>query len=79
VNVLSVLLHFIAMHAFTFACVFVICICGNGSAATDERTGEQVAVKKIPCAFDHTTYAKRTLREIRLLRLLNHDNVGPQC
>lgn len=26
-------------------------------------------------AFEHKIYAKRTLRELRLLRILKHDNV----
>lgn len=34
-----------------------------------------VAIKKIEKAFEQKTYAKRTLREIRILRLLNHENV----
>jgi len=44
-------------------------------AAHDEAAGEAVAIKKISNAFEHATYTKRTLREIRLLRLLQHDNV----
>jgi len=44
-------------------------------AAHDEVAGEAVAIKKISNAFEHATYTKRTLREIRLLRLLQHDNV----
>jgi len=31
---------------------------------------QQVAIKKIARVFDHATVAKRTLREIRLMRLL---------
>ena len=37
-------------------------------AALDEASGETVAIKKITNAFEHELYAKRTLREIRLLR-----------
>ena len=44
-------------------------------AALDEDSGETVAIKKITNAFEHELYAKRTLREIRLLRLLKHDNL----
>lgn len=42
-------------------------------AARDEETKSLVAIKKITNAFEHTTYTKRTLREIRLLRLLQHE------
>jgi len=34
-----------------------------------------VAIKKIEKAFDQRIYTKRTLRELKLLRLLNHENV----
>lgn len=34
-----------------------------------------VAIKKIEKAFEHPLYAKRTLRELKILRLLNHENV----
>ena len=44
-------------------------------AAKDERTGAKVAIKKIGRAFEHSTYTRRTLREIRLLRLLKHENL----
>lgn len=47
-------------------------------AAKDELAedgNEMVAIKKIHNAFEHAVYTKRTLREIRLLRLLQHENV----
>lgn len=34
-----------------------------------------VAIKKIEKAFEHPLYAKRTLREMKILRLLSHENV----
>lgn len=37
--------------------------------------GGQVAIKKIPGAFDDLVDAKRIVREIRLLRHFNHENV----
>ncbi|RCV20604.1 hypothetical protein SETIT_4G069900v2 [Setaria italica] len=37
-------------------------------------TGEQVAIKKIANAFDNKIDAKRTLREIKLLRHMDHEN-----
>ncbi|KAL1818942.1 hypothetical protein DCAR_0415173 [Daucus carota subsp. sativus] len=39
------------------------------------ETNEMVAVKKIANAFDNYMDAKRTLREIKLLRHLDHENV----
>lgn len=44
-------------------------------SARDTRTGEMVAIKKIEKAFEHTTFAKRTLRELIILRLLEHENI----
>lgn len=44
-------------------------------AARDNLSGDNVAIKKIPNAFANLTDTKRTLREIRLLRHLQHENV----
>ncbi|KAL9234491.1 hypothetical protein vseg_009361 [Gypsophila vaccaria] len=44
-------------------------------AAVNSQTGEEVAIKKISSAFDNRVDAKRTLREIKLLCHMNHDNV----
>eukprot|EP00743_Colponemidia_sp_Colp-15_P001682 GILK01001838.1.p1 GENE.GILK01001838.1~~GILK01001838.1.p1 ORF type:complete len:394 (-),score=37.18 GILK01001838.1:268-1449(-) len=44
-------------------------------AAKDEETGELVAIKKIERAFEHTTFTLRTLRELKILRLLAHENI----
>ena len=38
-------------------------------------TGEKTAIKKIGNAFENLTDARRTLREIKLLRHLKHDNI----
>ncbi|KAH7533201.1 hypothetical protein FEM48_Zijuj04G0105000 [Ziziphus jujuba var. spinosa] len=45
------------------------------SAAVNSETHEEVAIKKIGNAFDNRIDAKRTLREIKLLRHMNHENV----
>lgn len=45
------------------------------SCATNSETNEEVAIKKIANAFDNRIDAKRTLREIKLLRHMDHDNV----
>ncbi|ERE67739.1 mitogen-activated protein kinase 7-like protein [Cricetulus griseus] len=39
------------------------------------RGGQQVAIKKIPNAFDVVTNAKRTLRELKILKHFKHDNI----
>ncbi|EOA24229.1 hypothetical protein CARUB_v10017466mg [Capsella rubella] len=41
----------------------------------DTETNELVAMKKIANAFDNHMDAKRTLREIKLLRHLDHENI----
>lgn len=46
------------------------------SAAVNSDTHEQVAIKKIGNAFDNIVDAKRTLREIKLLRHMDHQNVS---
>ena len=42
----------------------------------NSETGEHVAIKKIANAFDNKIDAKRTLREIKLLRHMDHENVS---
>ena len=44
-------------------------------AAKDNRTGQRVAIKKIPKIFDIPAVAKRTYRELKILRHLRHDNI----
>lgn len=46
------------------------------SAAVNSDTHEEVAIKKIGNAFDNIIDAKRTLREIKLLRHMDHENVS---
>jgi len=43
--------------------------------AIDKRTGELVAIKKNKKVFNHQADAKKILREIKLLRHLNHPDV----
>lgn len=43
-------------------------------SALNSETNEQVAFKKIPNAFDNLIDARRTLREIKLLRHMQHEN-----
>lgn len=44
-------------------------------SAEDEETHQPVAVKKIEGVFEHITITKRTLRELRILRHLQHENL----
>lgn len=44
-------------------------------AARDEAIDEHIAIKKIENAFEHITFTKRTLRELRILRHLQHENL----
>jgi len=58
----------------------IVDIVGSGAygivvSARDKRTGEMVAIKKIEKAFDHPTFTKRTLRELKILRLAQHENI----
>jgi len=48
-------------------------------SAQDARDCSKVAVKKIPKAFQDEIDAKRILREIKLLRCLNHENIINIC
>ena len=45
-------------------------------SANDEKNNDKVAIKKVPRAFDDLIDAKRILREIRLLRHFDHENVS---
>ncbi|WJX60282.1 Mitogen-activated protein kinase 4 [Trifolium repens] len=44
-------------------------------AAVNSDTHEEVAIKKIGNTFDNIIDAKRTLREIKLLRHMDHENI----
>ena len=44
-------------------------------AAVDNRDNSNVAIKKIEKAFEHKIFTKRTLRELKICRLLRHENV----
>lgn len=43
--------------------------------ATDSKKNAEVAIKKMERTFEHTLFAKRTLRELKILRLLQHENI----
>lgn len=44
-------------------------------SAIHQRTNDRVAIKKIPNVFDVKDIAKRTYREIKILKHFKHDNV----
>ncbi|MCO5560894.1 hypothetical protein L7F22_014514 [Adiantum nelumboides] len=44
-------------------------------SAFNVETNEEVAIKKIPNAFDNMIVAKRTLREIKILDHMDHENI----
>jgi len=48
---------------------------GYVASFKDTRSGEKFAVKKITNAFDDLVDGKRILREVKLLRQLDHDNI----
>ena len=55
-------------------------VVGKGSygvvcSATDNKTGEKVAIKKITDVFEHVSDATRILREVKLLRVLKHPDI----
>ena len=42
---------------------------------TEDSENNLVAIKKIEKAFEHKVFALRTLRELKIMRLLDHENV----
>lgn len=49
------------------------------SSADDLKTSLKVAVKKLSRPFQSIIHAKRTYRELRLLKHMNHENVSVFC
>jgi len=49
----------------------------TNSSAKDQLTGVAVAVKKIMKPFSTPVLAKRTYRELKLLKHIQHENVRP--
>jgi mitogen-activated protein kinase 1/3 len=58
--------------------VIARCLRGNlltsNSSALHKPSGQRVAIKKIT-PFDHSMFCLRTLREMKLLRYFNHENI----
>jgi hypothetical protein len=49
------------------------------SAAEDTKTAAKVAIKKVGRVFKDLTDAKRIVREIKLMRHFDHENVRGLC
>ena len=46
------------------------------SSAVDRKTDRKVAIKKLSRPFQSAIHAKRTYREIRMLKHMQHENVS---
>ena len=46
------------------------------SSALDGKTGRKVAIKKLARPFQTHIHAKRTYRELRMLKHMDHENVS---
>lgn len=65
----------------------IVNVVGSGAygvvVAVRNKAGDpsecQYAIKKIEKAFEHKVFAQRTLRELKIMRLLNHENVLQIC
>lgn len=51
-----------------------LCTDHRRSSALHKPSGQKVAIKKIT-PFDHSMFCLRTLREMKLLRYFNHENI----
>ena len=51
-----------------------VVVAAKDSSSQNEETN-LVAIKKIEKAFEHKVFTLRTLRELKIMRLLNHENV----
>jgi serine/threonine protein kinase len=66
-----VLMALFGKRAFFFnTCLILTSI----SSAVHKPSGQKVAIKKIT-PFDHSMFCLRTLREMKLLRYFNHENI----
>lgn len=46
------------------------------SSAVDQTSNQKVAIKKLARPFQSAVHAKRTYRELRMLKHMNHENVS---
>jgi len=82
-DVLGLEVHSFVVHGSTFHVpkqYDVMDPIGQGAygvvcSASCRNSDESVAIKKIENVFEHITFTKRTLRELRILRHLQHENI----
>lgn len=67
---ISILIYHLLVGSGAYGCV----IQAEDKNSKNEKD-KYVAIKKIERAFEHRLYAKRTLRELKILRLIRHENV----
>jgi len=65
--------NFEILHAVGQGAYGLVVAARNKTAPKGESSF--LAIKKIEKAFEHRIFAKRTLRELRILRLLQHENI----
>lgn len=58
-----------------FEAVLVLTCTEQKSSAKDQLTGSSVAIKKIMKPFSTPVLSKRTYRELKLLKHIQHENV----
>ena len=52
-------------------------VCSADDAFLDKGSFHKVAIKKLARPFQSAIHAKRTYRELRMLKHMNHENVRP--
>lgn len=62
------------MVSFSGCCALCLGLTMLNSSAVHKPSGQKVAIKKIT-PFDHSMFCLRTLREMKLLRYFNHENI----
>jgi Protein tyrosine kinase. len=53
-----------------------MCVYIYSSSAVDTEMHVKVAIKKLARPFQSAVHAKRTYRELRMLKHMNHENVS---
>lgn len=51
------------------------CVVAARDTNFDDPENEFIAIKKLETIFEHEIYCKRTLRELKIMRLLDHPNI----
>ncbi len=69
--------HFI--NKFTNVSLFQVCSASDTTAMLKDGQYLKVAIKKLARPFQSAIHAKRTYRELRMLKHMNHENVRCRC